>query len=458
MKKYDIVIIGGGPGGYVASIKAAQLGKTVALIEAENIGGICLNHGCIPTKAMLKSAKVYKQFMHAEDYGLDLFDKSQVKVNMEEIKKRKDKIVKKLTGGVKYLLKKNGVEIINGFGTIIDKSTIKVNDLVIKAGNLIIATGASPFIPPIPGLDKAIKDKIALTSKELLNITKLPKTLSIIGGGVIGIEFATLFSLLGTNVTIIERDDIVLSGIDKQIRNEYMKILANQNLKIITNATVIKIDGNMLSYSINSETILLNSELILVSIGNIPNLKGLENLDLTMEKGFIKTDNILQTNISNVYAIGDVNGKMMLAHVASAEGITAVNNIVGIKDSLNYDRVPYGIYGIPEIAYVGLNEEEAIEQSRDYKISIFPLSANGKALADGESEGFIKLIVDKEYGEIIGMHILASNATDMISEAVTTMELEGTVFELSKAIHPHPTLSEIIMEAAQGAIDKAIHI
>lgn len=458
MKKYDIVIIGGGPGGYVASIKAAQLGKTVALIEAENIGGICLNHGCIPTKAMLKSAKVYKQFMHAEDYGLDLFDKSQVKVNMEEIKKRKDKIVKKLTGGVKYLLKKNGVEVINGFGTIIDKSTIRVNDLVIKAGNLIIATGASPFIPPIPGLDKAIKDKIALTSKELLNITKLPKTLSIIGGGVIGIEFATLFSLLGTNVTIIERDDIVLSGIDKQIRTEYMKILANQNLKIITNATVIKIDGNMLSYSINSETILLNSELILVSIGNIPNLKGLENLDLTMEKGFIKTDNILQTNISNVYAIGDVNGKMMLAHVASAEGITAVNNIVGIKDSLNYDRVPYGIYGIPEIAYVGLNEEEAIEQSRDYKISIFPLSANGKALADGESEGFIKLIVDKEYGEIIGMHILASNATDMISEAVTTMELEGTVFELSKAIHPHPTLSEIIMEAAQGAIDKAIHI
>lgn len=458
MKKYDIVIIGGGPGGYVASIKAAQLGKKVALIEEENIGGICLNHGCIPTKAMLKSAKVYKQFMHAENYGIDLVDKSQVKVNMEAIKLRKDKIVKKLTGGVKYLLKKNGVQVINGFGTVVDKSTVKVNDLIIKTDNLIIATGASPFIPPIFGLDKAIKDKIALTSKELLNVTKLPKTLSIIGGGVIGVEFATLFSLLGTNVTILERDDILLSGIDNQIRTEYMKILTNENLKVITNANVIKIEGNNLSYSLNSETILLDSELILVSIGNKPNLKGLENLDLTMEKGFIKTDNMLQTNISNVYAIGDVNGKMMLAHVASAEGITAVNNISGIKDSLNYDRVPYGIYGIPEIAYVGLNEEEAIEQSRDYKISIFPLSANGKALADGESEGFIKLIVDKEYGEVIGMHILASNATDIISEAVTTMELEGTVFELSKAIHPHPTLSEIIMEAAQGAIDKAIHI
>lgn len=458
MEKYDIVIIGGGPGGYVASIKAAQLGKKVALIEDENIGGICLNHGCIPTKAMLKSAKVYKQFMHAENYGLDLVDKSLVKVNMAAIKSRKDKIVKKLTGGVKFLLKKNGVHVINGFGIVIDKTTVKVNDQILKTDNLIIATGSSPVIPPIPGLDDAIKNKIALTSKELLNITKLPKTLSIIGGGVIGIEFATLYSLLGTDVTILERDDMVLSGIDNQIRTEYMKLLANDNLKVITNANVIKIDDTNLSYSFNDKIIILESELILVSIGNKPNLKGLEKLDLIMEKGFIKTDNMLKTNIKNVYAIGDVNGKMMLAHVASAEGITAVNNILGKKDFLNYDRVPSGIYGLPEIAYVGLNEEEAIEQSKDYKVSIFPLSANGKALAEGESEGFIKLIIDKKYGEVLGMHILALNATDMIAEAVTTMELEGTVFELSKAIHPHPTLSEIIMEAAQGAIDKAIHI
>ena len=455
---YDVIVLGAGPGGYVAAIKAAQSKLKVAIIEKEAVGGVCLNWGCIPTKAMLKTAKVYKQFMHSEDYGLDIPNKSDIKIDLNKIKARKDKVVAKLTGGVKMLLKKNGVDIFNGFGTVVDKNTITVNNETLKTKNIILATGSHPFFPPINGLKESFENGHILTAKEILSLDTLPQKLTIIGGGVIGIEFATLYSTLGTKVTVIERSENILMQIDHEIRNTYLKLLENSNLTIKTNSEVTKINNQDVTYINDGVTQTINADKILLSIGTKPNLKGLENLDLKTDKSGVITNLKLETNIKNVYAIGDMNGKMMLAHVASAEGIIAVENILGKDEEINYYRVPSGIYGFPEIAYVGLTEQQAIEQNKNYKISIFPLSANGKALAEGDSDGFIKIIADKEYGELIGMHILASNATDMIAEAVTTMELEGTVFELARAIHPHPTLSEIVVEAAHGIIDKPIHI
>jgi len=458
MKTYDIIIIGSGPGGYVAAIKARHLGKSVAIIEKEDIGGVCLNIGCIPTKTLLRSAKVYQTIIHSEDYGITIDDKNKVKFDWKKILDRKDKIVRKLTGGVKMLLEKNGVDIYQGYGKVIDNTTVEVNKETLKTKNIILSVGASPIIPPIPGVKEALEKGILMTSKEILSIKSVPKSLAIVGGGVIGIEFATIFSSFNTEVTIIEKADNILLNVDDEIRDAYLKILKKANIKIITSATVTKVDDNKVTYKKDDKEIEVNAEKILMSVGMKANVSGLEHLNLEMTKQGIKVNNKLETSQKGIYAIGDVNGNLMLAHVASAEGIIAVENISGKESKIDYNKSPSAIYGFPEIAMVGITEQMAKDKKLDYKVSKFPLSANGKALAEGEAEGFIKLIIDKKYGEILGLHILASHATDLISEAVVTMELEGTVYELAKSIHPHPTLSEIIMEAAHGAIDKPIHI
>jgi dihydrolipoamide dehydrogenase len=455
---YDIIIIGGGPGGYVAAIKAGQLGNKVLLIEKEEVGGVCLNWGCIPTKAMLKTAKVYNSFLHAESYGLEIKDPSTIKVNLKSIKQRKDKIVTRLTTGVKGLLKKANVEIVNGFANAISPYKVEVNNKVYETKKLIVATGSHPFIPPIPGLHDAFKQGNILTAKELLALEELPKELVIVGGGVIGVEFATLYSNLGAKVTLLERQENLLTTIDDEVRTSYLKLLKNTNLTIYTNASVEEVSSETIKYRINNQVKTITYDKLLLSVGVRANTKGLESLHLEQENNFIKTNNKLETSVKDVYAIGDINGKMMLAHVASAEGIIAVENINNHNKEIDYNRVPSGIYGFPEIAYVGKTEQTLQKEKIEYKKSIFPLAANGKALAEGEANGFIKVLADKEYGELLGVHILSMSATDMISEAVTTMELEGTVYEIAKAIHPHPTLSEIVMEAAHGIIDKPIHI
>ncbi len=455
-KQYDIIVVGGGPGGYVAAIKAAQYGAKVALVEKENVGGICLNHGCIPTKTFLKSAKVYKTMQHSFDYGVTT--SGQIGFDWTKIVSRKDAVVKQLTGGVSGLLRKNGVDVYNGFGDIKSANEVVVNGETLNTKNVIIATGASAIVPPIQGVKEAYEKGIVVTSRELLNVKNYPKTILIVGGGVIGVEFATVFNSFGSKVTIIEKMDGILPTMDDDVRTAYTKSLIKEGIEVLTGAEVKSVNDHMLTYNLNGKDVTISGDLILMAVGTRANSKGLEHLGLEMDRANIKTNEYLQTNVKGIYAIGDVNGKFMLAHVAEHEGIVAVEHILGKGHAkMDYDKIPSCIYGSPEIAAIGLTEREAKARGIDYKVSKVPLAAVGKALADGEREGFIKLIVDKKYLEVVGAHIYAYNATELISEFSVAMEAEATAYEIAHAIHPHPTLSELNLEAALGAIDKPIH-
>lgn len=456
-KEYEIIIVGGGPGGYVAAIKAAQYGAKVALVEKEVVGGICLNHGCIPTKTFLKSAKVFNTVKKSMDYGVST--SGEVGFDWSKIVSRKDGVVKQLTNGVAFLLKKNGVDVYNGFGDIKSANEVVVNGESLKTKNVIIATGSSAVVPPIPGVKEAYEKGIVVTSRELLNVKNYPKSIVIVGGGVIGVEFATVFNSFGSKVTIIEMMDGILPTMDDDIRVAYAKTLKRDGIEILTKAEVKKVDDHKVTYSLDGKETTIEGDLILMSVGTRANSKGLEHLGLEMDRANIKTNEYLQTNVPGVYAIGDVNGKFMLAHVAEHEGITAVQHILKIGHAkMNYDQIPSAIYGFPEIAAIGLTEREAKARGLDYKVSKVPIAAIGKAVADGEKEGFVKLIVDKKYLEVLGAHIYAYNATELISEYAVAMTSEATAHEIAHAVHPHPTLSELTKEAVHGAIDKAIHI
>lgn len=459
MNKYDLIVIGGGPGGYVAAIKAAQLGGKVAVIEKEKLGGVCLNWGCIPTKTLLKTAKLYEDILRGEEFGIVGIDNSDVKVDWNLLSKRKDKVVKKLVSGIYMLFKKNKIDLFEGMGKVLDKNKVEVNGEVIIGDNLIIATGAKDNLPPIDGLETVLESGKIINSKGALQLEEIPKDLVVIGGGVIAVEFATLFNSLGSKVTLIQRSSRILSSTEKEMATTLQKYLIRKGINIVTDTKLKSVteDGVLIDHK--GEEKLFKGDKYLISLGLKPQLKGIENLNLELDsKGFVKTNERMETNIKGVYAIGDLNGKFALAHVASAEGIVAAENIMGRDSTMNYNIVPSCIYTFPELASVGLTEEEAKEKGYDITVSKFPLAANGKALAEGETLGFAKIISDNKYGEILGVHIMASNATDMISEAIVAMQIEGTVYDVAKAIHPHPTLSEIVMEAAFGAIDKSIHI
>jgi dihydrolipoamide dehydrogenase len=456
MKSYDIIILGGGPGGYVAAIKAAQKGAKVALIEKETVGGICLNHGCIPTKALLKSVKVLKTIKHATDFGIQI--EGSISIDWQKMLKRKNMVVKRLTVGVSGLLKKNNIDVYQGFGNVLSQNQISVNDEVLTFKHLVIATGASPIIPSIPGLKEGLNHGFVMTSRELLNIDHIPQSLLIIGGGVIGVEFATIFAQLGTKVTMIEKEHQILPMIDEDITLEYRKLLKKEGIDIITKAEVKAITNQQAHYLINGELKEINIDKILLSVGMKPNLIGLEALHLEMDKNAIKTDEYLRTSINHVYAIGDCNGKYMLAHVASTEGLIAVDHIFGGTRKMQYDYIPNAVYGDPEVATIGLTEKEAKNRNLDYKVSTFPVMALGKALADHEKDGFIKLITHPKTHEIYGAHILSYHASDLIAEFGVAIELNGTAYHLAHTIHPHPTLSELILEVAHGSIGEPIHL
>lgn len=362
-----------------------------------------------------------------------------------------------LTNGIAFLLKKNGVDVYQGYGEIVNPTKVKVGEQELDTKHIIIATGSSAIIPPIPGAKEAFESKHLLTSKEILQLKTFPKSLTIVGGGVIGIEFASIFNSLGTKVTIIERLPSILTSIDGEVVKAYQRKLKKDKIDVLTNATVTNIKDNIVTYEYNNESKTLESELILMAVGTKANAEAFKDL-VQLEGSNIITNEYLQTNIKNIYAIGDVNGKFMLAHVASHEGIIAVNHILGKNPKpMDYSKIPSCIYGSIEIAGIGLTEQQAKEKNIDYKVSKVPVGSIGKALADGEREGFIKLITETTYQEVLGVWIYAYQATELISEFSLAMTSEATAHEIIEAIHPHPTLSELSLEAALAAVDKAIH-
>jgi len=456
MEKYDVAVLGAGPGGYVAAIRSAQLGLRTVIVERDKIGGTCLNVGCIPTKTLIKNAEILHGIKQAAGRGIKI---SKPEIDMSGTINMKNKIVKQLTGGVQMLLKANGVETILCEAEVLSGDRLSVANREISFRNLIIATGSSNFTPQIPGLNSPG----ILTSTEILNLDYVPESLVIIGGGVIGCEFATIFNSFGSKVTIIEMLPNIVPTMDKEISNALRSSLTADGVNIFTNCKVTEVSKENNQYKVkisgeNEETIDVSD--VLISVGRSANLKGLEALSLDMDSGnkYIKVNDRLETSLEHVYAIGDVTGKMMLAHVASAQGIVAAENIAGKQAAITYDIVPSCIYTIPEIGAVGLTEEKARETYGELLIGKFPMAACGKAMAMGETGGFTKVIADRKSGKVLGCHIIGPNATELIGQAAVLIKKGGTLSDIKETIHAHPTISETISEAAHLASGEPIHI
>ena len=454
--EYDIVVIGAGPGGYETAIKAAQSGKKTAVIEAESFGGTCLNVGCIPTKALVKTVNMYEDILRSAEFGIEGIDTSAVKVSREKLQKRKQGVVKTLVNGVGALLRANKVDVIKGKGSFADPHTIAVGERTVTAENVIIATGSESFMP---GFITYEGDTKIITSTEALSLDHIPESMNIIGGGVIGIEFAYVFSHLGTKVTVIELMDNILPMVDKDISKLAAKTLEKAGVVFRTGAKVKKVKDSSVIFEKDGAEQSVTADLTLMAVGRSPYTAGLnaEGIGIEFDRRAIRVDSHMRTNIDHIYAIGDVNGTSMLAHTASHEGFVAVANILGEPQEMSYDSIPSCIYMEPEIASIGLTEEQAKEKYGKIKVGKFPMEANGKSLIEGEKSGMMKVILDEEFGEILGVHLFSVHATDMISEVSVAMNLEATAEEVIHAIHPHPTVSEAIGEAFMAAADKAIN-
>jgi len=460
--KGEVVVIGSGPAGYVASIRAAQLGGEVILIEKDKLGGVCLNVGCIPTKTLVQSVELASLIRRAKQFGLKVENFSP---DLAQIMERKRKIVNQLVRGVEYLIKKNKVNLIKGRATIADSSRVIVEteegDYQIKAKNIIITTGSSPANLPLEKIDT----EDTLTSNEALDLKEIPKDLLIVGGGVIGLEFAHIYGGLGTKISIVEMLSNILPGEDREVSKKLQQILTKKGLSVFTGSVVKSIERNKGNYTAWINTPgggkKIPLEKILICIGRVPNSTGigLEKAGVKVDKkGWIKVNAQMQTNISNVYAAGDVIGGYCLAHVAQREGEIAAENAMGQPSDINYRSVPRFVCSSPEVASVGLSEEEAHQKGYLIKVGRFPFVGNGKALVLGESEGFVKIISDAKSEEILGVHIIGPQATNLIAEATLAINLECTLNEIIDTIHAHPTLSEVLREASLGAKGRAIHI
>lgn len=453
---YDVTVLGGGPGGYVAAIKAAQSGKRTAIIEKESFGGTCLNVGCIPTKALVKTVGVFDEIRRSAEFGIEGIDTSAVRVSMEKLQKRKKAIVKQLVGGVNGLLKGNKVDIIKGTAAFEDAHTVCAGDRRITSEYFIIATGSQALMP---GFIQYEGNTAIITSTEALDLDHIPERMNIIGGGVIGIEFAYIFAHLGCKVTVLELMDQILPMVDSDVSGLAKKALEKVGVIFQTGAKVKMVKDLSVIYEKDGQEQSVTAELTLMAVGRVPYTQGLgaENIGIEFDRRAIKTGPDMRTNIPNIFAIGDVNGTSMLAHTASHEGLVAVANILGESRQMSYDAVPACIYMEPEIASIGLTEQQAREKYDHIKVGRFPMSANGKSLIEGEKSGMMKVILDGQYGEILGVHLFAVHATDMISEISVAMSLEATAEEVIHAIHPHPTVSEAVSEAFMAAYDRAIH-
>jgi dihydrolipoamide dehydrogenase len=470
-EEYDLVVLGGGTGGYVAAIRATQLGLKTAIVEKAKLGGTCLHQGCIPSKALLRSAEVFSTAKHSEEFGVVT---GEVKVQFDKVQERKKRIVEQLYKGVQHLMKQGKIDVYQGVGRILGPSifspmpgTISVemnngqeNEMLIPK-NVIIATGSRPRT--LPGLE--VDGEMILTSDEALVLDQLPKSILIVGGGVIGIEWASMMCDFGVEVTVIEYADRILPTEDKEISREMQRLLKKKGIKVITGAKVLpeslqKTNDVSIQAELTSGLKEFRAEKLLVSVGRQANIEGigLENTEIQVERGTIVTNEFYQTKESHIYAIGDCIGGLQLAHVASHEGICAVEHITGNDpEPINYSLVPKCIYSSPEASSVGLTEEEAKEKGFRVKTGKFSFRANGKALVFGESNGFVKIVADKDTDDLLGVHMIGPHVTDMISEAGLAKVLDATPWEIAKTIHPHPTLSEAIGEAALAVDGKAIH-
>ena len=460
---YDVIVLGSGPGGYVTAIRASQLGLKTAVIEKESLGGVCLNWGCIPTKALLKSANVYEYINHAEDYGIKV---SSHKADFSAVVKRSRSVAEKMSGGVQFLMKKNKIDVIMGIGKVIPGKQIEVTDdkgktTTYSANQIIIATGAKSR--QLPNLLQDGKQIIGY--REAMVLPKMPKKMVIVGSGAIGVEFAYFYNAMGVDVTIVEFLPNIVPIEDIDVSKQLEKTFKKKGISIMTNSSVEKVNkldkGCEVIVKTKKGEESISCDIVLSAVGIQPNIEdiGLEETGIIVDAGKIVVNEFYETNIPGYYAIGDVVAGQALAHVASAEGITCVEKIAGHNpEPIDYNNIPGCTYCSPEIASVGMTEKAAKEAGYDLKVGKFPFSASGKASAAGHNDGFIKLIFDAKYGELLGGHMIGANVTEMIAEIVALRKLETTGHELIKTVHPHPTMSEAVMEAAAAAYGEVIHI
>jgi dihydrolipoamide dehydrogenase len=463
---FDLIVIGSGPGGYVAAIRASQLGMNTAIIERESLGGICLNWGCIPTKALLKSAQVFDYLQHAEDYGITV---SKATANFDAVIKRSRGVADGMSKGVQFLMKKNKITVINGNGKLVTGPKVAVTDTEGKvteytAKHIIVATGGrAKALPNVP-----IDGTKVIEYRKAMTLDKQPKRMVVVGAGAIGVEFGYFYHTMGTEVSIVEfMEQGLVPREDADISKELGKIYAKKGMKIYGNWAVEQVDTTGKEIKVNiknradGKTETITCDVVLSAAGVTPNTEniGLEDLGIVTDRGYIKVDEYYRTNVPGVYAIGDILATQALAHVASAEGITCVEAIAGHHpDVIDYNNIPGCTYCIPEVASVGYTEQAAKAAGYDILVGKFPFSASGKAKASGHSEGFVKVIFDKKYGEWLGAHMIGANVTEMIAEVVAARKLETTGHEIIKSVHPHPTMSEAVMEAAAAAYGEVIHL
>ncbi|SFH59083.1 dihydrolipoamide dehydrogenase [Tindallia magadiensis] len=455
-----LVILGGGPGGYAAAIRGAQLGAEVTIIEEKKIGGVCLNTGCIPTKTLLRAARWLHEQEKMEDYGIDV----QMKLDFDQLMQRKNDVVEQLTSNVEMLLAAHQIRIINGRGIVKNSQTVKVTTEEgvqdISFDKLILATGSRPMMPPIPGLDlpQVVDSTGALSFKEI------PERLTILGGGVIAVEFAILFEALGSKVAMMEMLPTILPREDELVQEAMTEILKQRGIDVYTDATLKKVekvgDGLKLTATGGGIPAFLETKKLLVATGRQPNVEGigLESLGIKVHNKAVEINEYLETNIAGIYAIGDLTAKMMLAHTATHQGLLAAENAMGQTNKMDYRSIPGGLYTFPEAASVGITEQEARKTRDDIKVGLFPYEALGKALADYEMEGFIKIIAEAETNEILGVHILGDRATDLIAEGALAIGMEACLEEVAHQVHGHPTFNEGMGEAAMAALGLPLHL
>lgn len=456
MQKFDVIVIGGGPGGYVAAIRAAQLGAKVALVESFEMGGTCLNRGCIPSKTLLANAHLLHKIQHAKDYGIEV---SEPKVHFDKMMDRKDQVVSKIRSSLTKLIEANLIKIFRGFGKFTSPKTIKVmgeDNEILEGGKIIIATGSEPKdIPAFPFDHKHI-----LSSTSILALKQLPKSLAIIGGGYIGCEFASCFKDYGVEIHIIEAMNSIIPLLGPDLANELTKIFKNKGIHIHTGATVEKIETSNSGVTVKlKDAPAISAELALVSVGRSLNTDkiGLEHAGIVTHRGVIEVNEKMETNVADIYAIGDITGRWMLAHVASHQGITAANNAMGVSAKMHYNAVPAVVFTNPEIATVGLLPQEAAEKKIDYIVGKYPFSALGKSQATNETEGFVQIVSDKKTKQIIGGQVIGHEASAIIAELALAVRCELTLDDIADTIHAHPTVAEAWLEAALIANDSPIH-